>query len=184
MGIWVVVLEAVAIEGDLEAEVHPDDLGALAEELSASYPVIVGRPGAYSGELWVEEGNAGGAILAALLLWQTAVRAVGLPSWHVARAEARDAQALEMGVIAWPAPPDEVVRGQEDVELIEEDEEEVLELGPAPPPKAEKAEKAAKAAKVAKVAKKAKAAATVKKAAKVQKAAARGGTRRSPAGLG
>jgi hypothetical protein len=178
MGIWVVVLEAVAIEGDLEAEVHPDDLGALAEELSASYPVIVGRPGAYSGELWVEEGNAGGAILAALLLWQTAVRAVGLPSWHVARAEARDAQALEMGVIAWPAPPDEVVRGQEDVELIEEDEEEVLELGPAPPPKA------AKAAKVAKVAKKAKAAATVKKAAKVQKAAARGGTRRSPAGLG
>jgi hypothetical protein len=122
--------------------------------------------------------------LAALLLWQTAVRAVGLPSWHVARAEARDAQALEMGVIAWPAPPDEVVRGQEDVELIEEDEEEVLELGPAPPPKAARAAKAAKAAKVAKVAKKAKAAATVKKAAKVQKAAARGGTRRSPAGLG
>ncbi|MGI9034098.1 MAG: hypothetical protein ACR2HY_10585 [Acidimicrobiales bacterium] len=108
MGIWVVVLEAVAIDGGHEAQVDPDDLDALAEELAASHPVITARPGSYSGELWVEEGNAGGAILSALLLWQTAVRAVGLPSWHVARAEARDAQALEMGLVDWPRAPEEL----------------------------------------------------------------------------
>lgn len=132
MGIWVVVLEAAATEGDFDTLVDLDDLDALAEELAAQYAVVTSRPGAYQAELWVEEGTAGGAILAALRLWQGAVRYIGLPGWDVARAEARDARALELGVIDWPTPPD----------AVEEEPAPMLEL--EPPNKAAAKKKAAK----------------------------------------
>jgi len=106
MGIWVVILEAVASEGErVGLGPEPGALEDLAEELAGHYAVVSERPGAYETELWVEEGTAGGAVLAAQFLWQAAVRYLGLPAWEVVRAEARDAHALEIGVIDWPVPP-------------------------------------------------------------------------------
>ena len=97
-----------------------------AEELAAHYAVVTERPGAYETELWVEEGTAGAAILAAQRLSQAAVRFLGLPAWEVVRAEARDAHALETGLIDWPEPPD---TGDEAPEL---DPPPPVELAPAP----------------------------------------------------
>ncbi|MDQ6796420.1 MAG: hypothetical protein M3011_00105 [Actinomycetota bacterium] len=106
MGIWVVILEAVATEGErVGLGPEPGALDDLAEELAGHYAVVSERPGAYETELWVEEGTAGGAVLAAQFLWQAAVRYLGLPAWEVVRAEARDAHALEIGIIDWPVPP-------------------------------------------------------------------------------
>ncbi len=106
MGIWVVVLEAVATERELRGlGIEPGALSDLADELAGNYAVVSERPGAYETELWVEEGTAGGAVLAAQRLCQAAVRFLGLPAWEVVRAEARDAHALETGAIDWPDPP-------------------------------------------------------------------------------
>ena len=105
MGIWVVILEAVAAPGDTAGlGIEPGSLDDLTEELAAHYAVVTERPGAYETELWVEEGTAGAAILAAQRLSQAAVRFLGLPAWEVVRAEARDAHALETGLIDWPEP--------------------------------------------------------------------------------
>jgi len=102
MGIWVVVLEAVA--GEDPGTIEPDDLDALAEVLAESYPQVTGGPAFYQAEFWVEESNSGGAVMQALRLWQAAVRELGMPPWDVVRAEARDAHAIEAGLIEW-APP-------------------------------------------------------------------------------
>jgi len=105
VGIWVVILEAVAAPGDTAGlGIEPGSLDDLTEELAAHYAVVTERPGAYETELWVEEGTAGAAILAAQRLSQAAVRFLGLPAWEVVRAEARDAHALETGLIDWPEP--------------------------------------------------------------------------------
>ena len=106
MGIWVVILEAVAAEGEGGLGIEPGALEDLADELAANYAVVTERPGAFETELWVEEGTAGLAVLAAQRLCQAAVRFLGLPAWEVVRAEARDAHALETGRIDWPEPPD------------------------------------------------------------------------------
>ena len=90
MGIWVVILEAVATEGEMAGlDIEPDALGDLAEELAANYAVVTERPGAFETELWVEEGTAGGAVLAAQRLCQAAVRFLGLPPWEVVRVARR-----------------------------------------------------------------------------------------------
>ncbi|MGI9080387.1 MAG: hypothetical protein ACR2GF_06180 [Acidimicrobiales bacterium] len=105
MGIWVVLLESVATaEKRRGLGVDPGALDDLADELAANYAVVTERPWGYETELWVEDGTAGGAILAAQFLCQTAVRYLGLPPWEVVRAEARDAHALEVGLIEWPTP--------------------------------------------------------------------------------
>jgi hypothetical protein len=105
LGIWVVLLESVATAEERRGlGVEPGALDDLAEELGANYAVVTERPWGYETELWVEEGTAGGAILAAQFLCQTAVRYLGLPPWEVVRAEARDAHALEVGLIEWPTP--------------------------------------------------------------------------------
>jgi len=107
VGIWVVILEAVASVGERSGlGVEPGALDDLAEELAGHYAVVSERPWAYETELWVEEGTAGGAVLAAQFLWQSAVRYLGLPAWEVVRAEARDAHSLEVGIIDWPTPPE------------------------------------------------------------------------------
>jgi len=107
VGIWVVILEAVASVGERSGlDVEPGALDDLAEELAGHYAVVSERPWAYETELWVEEGTAGGAVLAAQFLWQSAVRYLGLPAWEVVRAEARDAHSLEVGIIDWPTPPE------------------------------------------------------------------------------
>lgn len=147
MGIWVVILEAVATEGERGGlGIEPGALDDLAEELAGHYAVVKDRPGAYETELWVEEGTAGGAVLAAQFLWQAAVRYLGLPAWEVVRAEARDAHALETGIIDWPDPP------------VGPDEEPAA-LGPVPPSPPEPAPRpmrsASKSASAKKVAKKA-----------------------------
>lgn len=118
MGIWVVVMEAVA--GDDPNTIEPEDLDALAEELGECYPQVSGGPAFYQAELWVEESNAGGAVMHALRVWQAAVRELGMPTWDVVRAEARDAYAIEAGLIEWN-PPDEG-------ELDEEDEDTDVEI--------------------------------------------------------
>ncbi len=130
MGIWVVILEAVATEGErVGLGIEPGALDDLAEELAGHYAVVSERPGAYETELWVEEGTAGGAVLAAQFLWQAAVRYLGLPAWEVVRAEARDAHALEIGIIDWPSPPPD----PEDEELDQLPSlDDVASLGPAP----------------------------------------------------
>ncbi len=100
------ILEAVATEGERAGlGIESGALDDLAEELASHYAVVSERSGAYETELWVEEGTAGGAVLAAQFLWQAAVRYLGLPAWEVVRAEARDAHALEIGIIDWPSPP-------------------------------------------------------------------------------
>ncbi|MEN3315101.1 MAG: hypothetical protein V7605_1335 [Acidimicrobiaceae bacterium] len=105
MGIWVVLLESVATADERRGlGVEPGALDDLADELAANYAVVTERPWGYETELWVEEGTAGGAMLAAQFLCQTAVRYLGLPPWEVVRAEARDAHALEVGLIEWPTP--------------------------------------------------------------------------------
>src|SRR5436305_11509677 len=114
MEIWVVILEAVAGENDHALGIEPGACDDLAEELAANYAVVTEGPGAYETELWVEEGTAGGAVLAAQRLWQAAVRYLGLPAWEVVRAEVRDAHALEIGAIPWPSPPP----GPDDVEEL------------------------------------------------------------------
>jgi len=106
VGIWVVILEAVATADERSGlGVEPGALDDLAEELATHYAVVSERPWAYETEMWVEEGTAGGAVLAAQFLWQAAVRYLGLPAWEVVRAEVRDAHALEVGIIDWPPPP-------------------------------------------------------------------------------
>jgi len=106
VGIWVVILEAVATADERSGlGVEPGALDDLAEELAKHYAVVSERPWAYETEMWVEEGTAGGAVLAAQFLWQAAVRYLGLPAWEVVRAEVRDAHALEVGIIDWPPPP-------------------------------------------------------------------------------
>ena len=122
MGIWVVVMEAVA--GDDPNTIEPEDLDALAEELGECYPQVSGGPAFYQAELWVEESNAGGAVMHALRVWQAAVRELGMPTWDVVRAEARDAYAIEAGLIEWN-PPDE---GDPEGELDEEGEDASVEV--------------------------------------------------------
>jgi len=129
LGIWVVILEAVATERErVGLGNEPGALDDLAEELAGHYAVVSERPGAYETELWVEEGTAGGAMLAAQFLWQAAVRYLGLPAWEVVRAEARDAHALEIGIIDSPSPP----AGPDDQEPDELSPPEPVTLGPAP----------------------------------------------------
>jgi hypothetical protein len=107
VGIWVVVLEAVADE-EPDPGIEPDDLDALADALADHYPVVAGTRRSYEAEIWVEENTAGGAMLVAQRLWQAAVREAGLPLWDVLRGEARDARALESGQLGWgQAPGDE-----------------------------------------------------------------------------
>ncbi len=133
MGIWVVILEAVATEKErVGLGIEPGALDDLAEELAGHYAVVSERPGAYETELWVEEGTAGGAVLAAQFLWQAAVRYLGLPAWEVVRAEARDAHALEIGIIDWPSPP----AGTDDQQSDELPAPNPVSLGPAPRRKA------------------------------------------------
>jgi len=128
LGIWVVVLEAVATEGErVGLGIEPGALDDLADELASHYAVVSERPGAYETELWVEEGTAGGAVLAAQFLWQAAVRYLGLPAWEVVRAEARDAHALEIGIIDWPSP----AAGADDQEPDELPPPDPVSLGPA-----------------------------------------------------
>ncbi len=123
------VLEAVATEGErVGLGIEPGALDDLADELASHYAVVSERPGAYETELWVEEGTAGGAVLAAQFLWQAAVRYLGLPAWEVVRAEARDAHALEIGIIDWPSPP----AGPDDQEPDELPPPDPVSLGPAP----------------------------------------------------
>ncbi len=123
------VLEAVATEGErVGLGIEPGALDDLADELASHYAVVSERPGAYETELWVEEGTAGGAVLAAQFLWQAAVRYLGLPAWEVVRAEARDAHALEVGIIDWPSPP----AGPDDPEPDELPPLDPVSLGPAP----------------------------------------------------
>lgn len=135
MGIWVVILEAVATERErVGLGIEPGALDDLAEELAGHYAVVSERPGAYETELWIEEGTAGGAVLAAQFLWQTAVRYLGLPAWEVVRAEARDAHALEIGIIDWPSPapgPDDQL-GLDDPNGDEMEPPDLATLGPAP----------------------------------------------------
>lgn len=121
MGIWVVVMEAVA--GDDPNTIEPEDLDALAEELGECYPQVSGGPAFYQAELWVEESNAGGAVMHALRVWQAAVRELGMPTWDVVRAEARDAYAIEAGLIEWN-PPDEGELDEKD----EEDDDTYVEI--------------------------------------------------------
>ncbi len=129
MGIWVVILEAVATEGDrVGLGPEPGALEDLAEELAGHYAVVSERRGAYETELWVEEGTAGGAVLAAQFLWQAAVRYLGLPAWEVVRAEARDAHALEIGIIDWPVPP----AGPDDPDTDELAPPDLATISPAP----------------------------------------------------
>ncbi len=123
------ILEAVATEKErVGLGIEPGALDDLAEELAGHYAVVSERPGAYETELWVEEGTAGGAVLAAQFLWQAAVRYLGLPAWEVVRAEARDAHALEIGIIDWPSPP----AGPDDEEPDELPSSDPVSLGPAP----------------------------------------------------
>ena len=135
MGIWVVVLEAVA--GDDPSTIEPDDLDALADELAECYPQVAGGPAFYQAEFWVEESNAGGAVMHALRVWQAAIRELGMPSWDVVRAEARDAHAIEAGLIDWAPPaedePDDepvdddvLAEDEPDDDLEEDDDEEEL----------------------------------------------------------
>ncbi len=99
MGIWVVVLEAVA--GQDRTAIRPDDLDALANALAPNYPHVTGGPSFFQAQFWVEEATASAALMLAQRLWQSAVREVGLPPWDVVRAEARDAHAIEAGLIDW-----------------------------------------------------------------------------------
>ena len=120
MGIWVVVMEAVA--GDDPNTIEPEDLDALAEELGECYPQVSGGPAFYQAELWVEESNAGGAVMHALRVWQAAVRELGMPTWDVVRAEARDAYAIEAGLIEWNPPDEGDLAGELDEEELDQDE--------------------------------------------------------------
>ncbi|HEX2043367.1 MAG TPA: hypothetical protein VHF24_12100 [Acidimicrobiales bacterium] len=122
MGIWVVVLEAVA--GQDRTTIRADDLDALADALAPNYPQVTGGPSFFQAQLWVEEGTAGAALMLAQRLWQSAVREVGLPPWDVVRGEARDAHAIEAGLIEWSPETD----GDE---FDEEPEEEPFEEEPA-----------------------------------------------------
>ena len=140
MGIWVVVLEAVLGPDDGPDEIGPDDLDALAEELTDYYPVVAGTPTSYEAELWVEDNTAGGAMLTAQRIWQGAVREAGLPMWEVLRAEARDARALESGRLAWAsAPGGDAGAGEPEAEPEPEAE---LDLEPEPRPEPEPRKKA------------------------------------------
>jgi len=162
LGIWVVILEAVATEKErVGLGIEPGALDDLAEELASHYAVVSERPGAYETELWVEEGTAGGAVLAAQFLWQAAVRYLGLPAWEVVRAEARDAHALEIGIIDWPSPP----AGPDDVGPDELPPDPVR-LGPVPAPTARRRPPAKKAVAKKAVAKKAPAKKTTAKKAR------------------
>jgi hypothetical protein len=122
MGIWVVVLEAVA--GQDRTTIRADDLDALADALAPNYPQVTGGPSFFQAQLWVEEGTAGAALMLAQRLWQSAVREVGLPPWDVVRGEARDAHAIEAGLIEWSPETDAD-------EFDEEPEEEPFEEEPA-----------------------------------------------------
>ncbi len=154
------ILEAVATEKErVGLGIEPGALDDLAEELAGHYAVVSERPGAYETELWVEEGTAGGAVLAAQFLWQAAVRYLGLPAWEVVRAEARDAHALEIGIIDWPSPP----AGPDDQEPDGLAPPDPVSLGPAP----------ARAPRRKAVAKKVAAKKTPAKKAPAKKAAAR-----------
>jgi hypothetical protein len=157
VGIWVVVLEAVADE-EPDPGIQPDDLDAFADALADHYPVVAGTSRSYEAEIWVEENTAGGAMLVAQRLWQAAVREVGLPIWDVLRGEARDARAIESGQLGWgQAPGDEA------------------EEATAPDPAAAKKAAAKKAA-----AKKAPGKKVAGKKAPGKKAAAEGGPGRAP----
>jgi hypothetical protein len=105
MGIWVVVLEAVA--GEDRTTIELDDLDALGDALAPNYPQVTGGPSYYQAQFWVEEYTAGAALMLAQRLWQSAIREVGLPTWDVVRAEARDAHAIEAGLIEWSPEADE-----------------------------------------------------------------------------
>lgn len=124
MGIWVVVLEAVA--GEDRTTIELDDLDALGDALAPNYPQVTGGPSFYQAQFWVEEATAGAALMLAQRLWQSAIREVGLPTWDVVRAEARDAHAIEAGLIEWSPETDEPDFGPElsDQESEEEEEEE------------------------------------------------------------
>ena len=111
MGIWVVVLEAVA--GEDRTTIELEDLDALGDALAPNYPQVTGGPSYYQAQFWVEEYTAGAALMLAQRLWQSAIREVGLPTWDVVRAEARDAHAIEAGLIEWSPEADEPDFGPE-----------------------------------------------------------------------
>jgi hypothetical protein len=128
MGIWVVVLEAVA--GEDRTTIELDDLDALGEALAPNYPQVTGGPSYFQAQFWVEEYTAGAALMLAQRLWQNAIREVGLPTWDVVRAEARDAHAIEAGLIEWSPEADAPDFGTELGEPAGEDEEEEEEEEP------------------------------------------------------
>jgi hypothetical protein len=139
MGIWVVVMEAVA--GEDPTTIDLDDLDALGDALAPNYPQLTGGPSWYQAQVWVEEATAGAALMLAQRLWQSAVREVGLPPWDVVRAEARDAHAIEAGLIEWSPEVDEPDFGPalDEEELVaeegpfeDEEEEEEEEEGEEP----------------------------------------------------
>ncbi len=126
MGIWVVVLEAVA--GEDGTSIDLEDLDALGDALAPNYPQVTGGPSFFQAQIWVEEATAGAALMLAQRLWQSAVREVGLPPWDVVRAEARDAHAIEAGLIEWSPEVDEPDFGpglgepEQDEALLDEEE--------------------------------------------------------------
>ena len=163
MGVWVVILEAVATEADRSGlDIEPGALDDLADELASNYAVVTELQGAYETELWIEEGTAGAAVLAAQRLCQAAVRFLGLPAWEVVRAEARNAHALETGAIGWPDPP---VTADTTTELVATPAIE-LDAPPAPAKKARATKAAASKALAAKKARAKNAPAAAKKARK------------------
>ena len=179
MGIWVVVLEAV--RRDDPETIEPEDLDNLAEALAEAYPRVTGGPAFFQAEFWVEEVTAGGAVMAAQRQWQAAVREIGMPPWDVVRAEARDAHAIDAGLVDWtPEPDDDEIEDEEPL-LDLEDEEPLIDLEdeeppePAPPRPAPKRAARKKAAPKRTAAKKAgapKKAAAKRKAGAKKKAAA------------
>jgi hypothetical protein len=166
VGIWVVVLEAVAGD-EPEPGIEPDDLDALADALADHYPVVAGTRSSYEAEIWVEENTAGGAMLVAQRLWQAAVRDAGLPLWDVLRGEARDARALEKGQLQWAQAPGD-----------EAEPEHAAPEAPAPAPAKKAGDKKAAGKKAA--AKKAAGKKAAGKKAAGKKAGAAGAAPRSP----
>ena len=138
MGVWVVVLEAVAGE-EPGPGIDADDLDAFADALADYYPVVAGTPSSYEAEIWVEENTAGGAMLEAQRLWQIAAREAGIPLWDVVRGEARDARALDSGRLAWADAPGELAQPGQATEAEAAPAE--PEPAPEPPPPAARAAK-------------------------------------------